>query len=74
MSTSSKPRRSPIRFTFLGVLGGFLGALGLLVVLQQAGSVYPTPIVTIAMAVGGIATGVLLPSLAGLTGRKNPTT
>ena len=49
----------------LPLIGGLLAGLGLLVVLQQGGSIYPTMLVTIEFLVGGLLVGILLPSLVG---------
>ena len=49
--------------TVLGIVSGFIGGIGALTLLQQAGIVYPTRDVTIVAAVLGIAWGVLVPSL-----------
>ena len=50
--------------SFVGIVGGVLTAIGLLVMLQQQGSVYPTRNVAILTVLLGILWGVLLPSLA----------
>jgi hypothetical protein len=52
------------RVTVIGVLGGFLGAIGFLVLLQQEGIVYPTLMVWIFSVVLGLVVGVGLPALA----------
>src|SRR4051812_49871644 len=51
------------RFSFFGILGGVLATMGLLVLLQQAGRVYPTSTVALLSLLGGIVIGILLPSL-----------
>lgn len=60
---TSGPMKWGPRFSVLGMLGGVLAGFGLLVLLQQAGTVYPTVTVAIAMLVGGLAFGIALPSL-----------
>jgi len=59
----SDVRRFQIHIGLLPMLGGLLAGLGLLVVLQQAGSIYPTVAVTIEFLVGGLLLGVVLPTL-----------
>ena len=54
------------KLTVVGIGGGILGALGLLVVLQQRGLVFPTTTTGIVTVVGGVLFGVAVPSLARL--------
>jgi hypothetical protein len=60
----SDVRRFQVHIGLLPMLAGLLAGLGLLVVLQQAGSIYPTVGVTIGFLVGGLLVGILLPTLA----------
>jgi uncharacterized membrane protein len=52
-----------VKLSVLSIVGGILGALGILGYLQQAGAVYPTMIVTIVAVVLGIVWGIALPTL-----------
>ena len=49
-------------FSIVAVVGGVLGGLGVLTMLHQAGSVYPTRNVAILAAVLGLLWGILVPS------------
>lgn len=64
--------RFRLHLGFVPMLGGLIGALGLLVLLQQAGSVYPTILVTVLFLLGGLLVGILLPSIAGSIARRRP--
>lgn len=55
-------------FSVVGMLGGVLTGLGVLTMLQQSGTVYPTQNVTVVAAVLGLVWGILLPTL--VQGRK----
>lgn len=59
----SDVRRFQLHIGLLPMLGGLLVGLGLLVVLQQAGSLYPTMAVAIEFLVGGLLVGIVLPTL-----------
>ena len=74
MSESSASRWR-VRFSPLGIVGGLIGAIGLLVLLQQSGSVFPTIGVIIVAGVLGLIVGIVLPSLAQVitTRRQRPT-
>jgi hypothetical protein len=50
-------------FSVLSIIGGIMTGLGVLVLLQQAGSVYPTRNVTILALLIGILWGIFLPTL-----------
>lgn len=52
------------RISWAGMAGGILMSLGILVLLQQYGVVYPTLTVTIVGLVSGVLTSILIPSLA----------
>lgn len=51
------------RLSVLGLAGGVLAGIGIVVLLQQYGKVYPTAGVAIAGVVGGLIVGVLVPTL-----------
>lgn len=51
------------RISLVGLGSGFFTALGMLVLLQQFGVVYPTLAVTVTALLLGVLTGVLVPSL-----------
>ena len=53
-----------IVLSLVAIAGGVLTAIGVLVMLQQQGTVYPTRNVAILTVVLGVVWGVLLPSLA----------
>lgn len=55
-----------LRLSLFGILGGLLLGLGLLVTLQQSAIAYPTATLTVAMLLGGLVFGVVLPSLGTL--------
>lgn len=59
----SNERRFQVHLGLLPLLGGLLAGLGLLVVLQQAGTLYPTVVVTVVFLVGGALLGIVLPTL-----------
>lgn len=65
-----KVRKWQIQIGVLPILSGLLGGLGLLVFLQQAGTVYPTLITTILFLLGGIAVGVILPTIGTRISRR----
>jgi sorbitol-specific phosphotransferase system component IIC len=50
----------------IGILGSLVGALGVLVVLQQRGQIFPTLSVEIVTLVIGLLVGIAVPSLARL--------
>jgi hypothetical protein len=50
-------------FSVVAIVTGAIGGLGVLVLLQQAGTVYPTRNVTILAVVLGVAWGIAVPSL-----------
>ena len=52
-----------IVISFVGIVGGIMSGLGVLGLLQQAGSVYPTRNVAILAVVLGALWGIALPSL-----------
>ena len=52
-----------IVISFVGVVGGIMSGVGVLSLLQQAGSVYPTRNVAILAVVLGALWGIALPSL-----------
>lgn len=54
--------RRPV-LSVLSIIGGLLSGLGVLVLLQQAGVVYPTLIVTILALVLGLVWGIVVPTL-----------
>lgn len=70
MTEPMKVRKWQLHFGFIPMVGGVLGALGLLVFLQQAGTVYPTLLVTILFLVGGLLVGILLPTIGHRIGRR----
>lgn len=51
-------------FSILSIVGGVLTGIGVLALLQQAGSVYPTRNVTILAAVLGLVWGIVVPTVA----------
>jgi len=51
------------RLSVVGTLGGLLGGSGVVVLLQQFSVLYPTLAVAIIGLVGGLAIGILVPSL-----------
>jgi hypothetical protein len=64
-------RRWQVHLGVVPMFSGVLFALGLLVFLQQAGSVYPTMLVTILFLVGGLAVGIILPTIAFRISRRD---
>lgn len=70
MNQPMKVRKWQIHLGVVPMLGGLLGALGLLVFLQQAGTVYPTLLVTILFLVGGLVVGIALPTIGTRIGRR----
>lgn len=65
MTTYAHARWTP-RVSVVGILGGIVGAFGVVVLLQQYGRAYPTrSLLVVALAMGAI-TGVALPSLGRL--------
>lgn len=68
---SENVRRWQIHLGVIPMISGVLGALGLLVFLQQAGSVYPTLLVTILFLFGGLAVGIILPTIAVRISRRD---
>ena len=56
-------RRFQIVLSVVSMAGGIMSGIGVLVLLQQAGSVYPTRNVTILAAVLGLLWGIFLPTL-----------
>jgi len=63
-SPSSLPRaRWRPRFSFVGIVGGFLSGVGGLVLLQQYAVLFPTRTVAIVFVAGGVILGITLPSL-----------
>ena len=71
------PRYRPVRWrprlSVIGVVSGLLGATGVVVLLQQAGQVFPTITLVIVAWVCGLLAGLVIPSLARLVavGRIN---
>jgi membrane-bound ClpP family serine protease len=63
MSTQPRRIRWRPKFSVVGIAGSILGAIGVLVILQQRGSVYPTTVVEIVTLVIGLVIGVGVPSL-----------
>lgn len=63
MSTQPRRIRWRPKFSIIGIAGSILGAIGVLVILQQQGWVYPTTIVEIMTLVIGFIVGVGVPSL-----------
>jgi hypothetical protein len=59
------PRRAwrPV-FSFSGVLGGLIGAVGVVVLLQQGGKLFPTTNMLVRALAAGFVVGIALPSLA----------
>ena len=55
--------RQQLRISIVGVVGGVLAGIGIVVLLQQYGKVYPTAGITIAGLVSGLIVGVLVPTL-----------
>jgi hypothetical protein len=51
------------RLSVLGILGGLLGSLGAVVLMELNGNVYPTRQWTIEALVGGLLVGLIVPSL-----------
>jgi hypothetical protein len=51
------------RLSVLGILGGLIGSLGAVVLMELSGSVYPTRQWTIEALVGGLLVGLIIPSL-----------
>ncbi len=51
------------RLSVLGLLGGLLGSLGAVVLMELNGNVYPTRQWTIEALVGGVVVGLVVPSL-----------
>lgn len=62
---SARPNRVAWKpkLSVIGIAGGVLGAVGCVVFLQQAGSVFPTQNVVNGAFFGGLLAGVVLPSL-----------
>jgi len=56
------------RLSVLGIICSLLGAIGVVVLLQQYGKVFPTRLVVIYALVAGLAAGVAVPSLLALIG------
>jgi len=52
------------RISVVGILGGLLAGIGAVVLLQQYALVYPTRAVAIEGLAGGLAVGIIVPSLA----------
>jgi predicted membrane-bound spermidine synthase len=65
MPSSGRVRWRP-KFSVVGIAGSVLGAIGVLVFLQQQGKVFPTTIVNIVTILIGIAVGIAVPSLTRL--------
>jgi hypothetical protein len=62
--TSSRPRaHGRLRLSFVGLVGGLLAGVGGVVLLAQYGVIFPTRNAGIAGIVGGLAAGVIIPSL-----------
>jgi hypothetical protein len=59
------PRQVSFRplFSIVAMVAGVLGGLGVLTMLQQQGTVYPTRNVAILAAVLGLLWGIVVPSL-----------
>src|SRR4029077_1574888 len=51
------------RLSVLGVLGGLLGSVGAVALMELNGNVYPTRRWTIEAVVGGLLVGLIIPSL-----------
>lgn len=68
--TAARAHRILFRLSLVSVAAGALLGLGVLVLLQQAGTVYPTVIVTIVAVVLGALWGVALPSLGRTLGAR----
>lgn len=63
-----QPRRIPRahwrpRLSVLGILGGLLGSLGAVALMELNGTVYPTRTWTIEALAGGVLAGLVIPSL-----------
>jgi hypothetical protein len=63
VSTRQIRARWKPRFSVIGIGGSVVGAVGVLVVLQQRGQVFPTLLVEIATVLIGLGVGIVLPSL-----------
>jgi hypothetical protein len=50
------------RLSVLGILGGLLGSLGAVVLMELNGNVYPTRTWTVEALVGGLLVGLIIPS------------
>jgi hypothetical protein len=66
--TPTKRRRMAWRprLSVLGILGGLVAGAGVVVLLQQFSILFPTLTVAIIGLAGGLAAGVLIPSLGAL--------
>jgi hypothetical protein len=62
--TTSRAHGRLLHLSLVSVVSGALTALGLLVLLQQAGTVYPTRTVTIVGLLLGLVWGIAVPSVA----------
>ena len=51
------------RLSVLGILGGLLGSLGSVALMELSGTVYPTRTWTIEALAGGLLVGLIIPSL-----------
>lgn len=63
VSSVSDERRFQVHLGLVPLLGGLFAGLGLLIVLQQAGTLYPTVVVTVGFLLGGAVLGIVLPTL-----------
>ena len=66
--TNGQELRPRVRIPVFGMLSGFFGALGVLVLLQQYEVAYPTRTMTIAFLVGGVVLNLVVANVAASTG------
>ena len=67
MSSPKGPLRWKPKFSLFGIGGSIVASIGILLVLQQRGSVFPTSTVEIVALVIGFLAGVAVPSLIRLS-------
>ena len=71
--TNGQELRPRVRIPVLGMLSGFFGALGVLVLLQQYEVAYPTRTMTIAFLVGGVVLNLVVANVAAALTDRRPT-
>ena len=67
MSNPRGPLRWKPKFSLTGIGGSLVASIGILLVLQQRGSVFPTSTVEIVALAIGVLAGVAVPSLIRLS-------